>query len=269
MEQIKDKQLVKMDYEVLHFLPFKPSIRRTRGFFVERKYGNIILELTANWTLNTFDLITFSQILKQFQENTDSWEDSGEMGEGKYKRIVIKMQIDIEKMVRERELRNVKNVRKTITDSLERIATIRLKYTLPDKFIYTQYVYDFEIDDEHKKGIIYLNKNFIEFCIEHGLLFNYGRLVHYKKSYSVLLDAYLQGTKVKEKGNKNYSYRKTYKHEDLERILFLNEIKKRQNDKRKIIELAFKELHIRGGLPLYIYWKSQDKWVREDYFKKL
>ncbi|MBS9782540.1 MAG: hypothetical protein KGV43_01915 [Arcobacter sp.] len=261
--------VVKMDCDILHFLPFKPTIRRTRGFFVERRWGQTKMELTADWTLNSYDLISFAQVLNEYQKNKDKWETVGEMGSGKYKREVIKMELDIQKFVQYRNIDNVKKNRKSIFDSLERLFSIKLKYETDEKIIYTRYVYDIEIEknEDYKKITTYVNKPFLEFCIKSGMLFNFGRLINYSKAYSCLLDSYIQGTKVKT--DKGYTYKNIFKEEDLFEILYLNEVKDNNTNKHKKIADAFTELHQVGKLPLYVFDKIEKTWIKEDYLKFL
>jgi hypothetical protein len=270
-----DTNITKMDYDLLHFLPFKPSIRRIRGFDVVRNYGNGKMELSADWTLNYYDLITFAQLLAEYNKEKYNLKITGTMGDEEFKTDVVELEVDIEKLTKLRELSNNKHNRKSIKDSIDRLFSIKLKLETETSFITTRYIYHFKADKEYKTSKIYFNKGFIEHCLKSGLLFNYGRLMAYNnKGYATLLDAYIQSTKTKTlktyKKSKNdkdiyeYEYKKSYKNEELLEKLFLNELNKKDYDKQKIMENAFKIIHKIGKLPLYKYNKLEKIWIRQD-----
>jgi len=272
--------ITKMDYGILHYMPFKPTKNRTRGFDVIRTFGDTTYHLSADWSLNAYDLITFTQILKQYQADKASWVKSGEMGKGEYKRQVIEMEIDIEKIVKERKLHNKKIVRKGILESYKRLFSIKLEVMKKGNGGYfTSYFYDVEYDEDIKKMTAYVNEDFIKHCIKNGMLFNYSRLIEYKKNYSILLDAYMQSTKTKtkktDKKSKNgkdiyeYEYKRKYKLDELLEKLYLNEVKKSIYNKVDILKQAFKELEIRGNFPLYEYDKREKCFTRQDILKGL
>lgn len=263
---IKDINVTKVKPDVLHFLPFKPSHTRKKGFYVKRKYGPQEIEIEAKETLNTYDLITFAQIINEYLSN-QNLAITGEVN-GK---PILQINFDLGKLCKIRGFENKKVVRKRLYESFRRLYSIDLTYHKIETTNHTKYIYDIEFDHENYNNIsLATNKKFLEFCIK-GLRWDYGRLMNYgKKGYATLLDTYLQGTKSKNPPKRIvWEYRYTYPQDTLFEALYLNETNMSHNDKHKELKKAFDDIHKIGGLPQYVYVKSQDKWCREDYLDKL
>jgi hypothetical protein len=259
------KNYSKIDHKTLHFLPFLPSRKRNKGFVLTREWGNWILDITARETLNTYDLLTLLYIVKEYILNGFK---AGYIGMGKDKREVAGIKIDVKKFLLNRGILNKKANRNTLKKSIMRLKSIDLVYTNKETRIenYTSYIYEFDVDKDIKEITIYANKKFIEFVIRNGILINLERLKLYgeKEQYAILLDLYLQGTKIeiKKKNKKIYIYRGKFTNEEIEQALKLDITNMRQSDKRLIIKKAFKLIHEKGNMPLYIYDKNKNMWIK-------
>jgi hypothetical protein len=259
------KNYSKIDHKTLHFLPVLPSRKRNKGFALTREWGNRILDITARETLNTYDLLTLLYIVKEYILNGFK---AGYIGMGKDKREVAGIKIDVKKFLLNRGILNKKANRNTLKKSIMRLKSIDLVYTNKETRIenYTSYIYEFDVDKDIKEITIYANKKFIEFVIKNGILINLERLKLYgeKEQYAILLDLYLQGTKIeiKKKNKKIYIYREKFTNEEIEQALKLDITNMRQSDKRLIIKKTFELIHEKGNMPLYIYDKNKNMWIK-------
>jgi len=258
------KHYSKIDHKTLHFLPFLPSRKRTRGFALARKYGDWILDISARETLNTYDLLTLLYMVKEYLLNG---YNAGYIGEGKNKREIAGIKINVKQFLLMRGILNKKANRETLKNSIKRLKTIDLTFThtKTGKEINTSYIYEFETDENINEIIIYANKKFIDFVIRNGILINLERLKLYgeKEQYAILLDLYLQGTKIKiQNKNIKYIYREKFTNGEIEQALKLDITKMRQSDKRLIIKKAFELLCEKGNLPLYTYNKTKNMWIK-------
>jgi hypothetical protein len=56
----------KIDHNTLHFLPFLPTRKRQKGYYIKRTWGELIIEIIAFETLNTYDLVTLLFVTKEY-----------------------------------------------------------------------------------------------------------------------------------------------------------------------------------------------------------
>jgi len=259
------KNYSKIDHKTLHFLPFLPSRKRTKGFALTREYGDWILDISARETLNTYDLLTLLYMVKEYLLNG---YNAGYIGEEKNKREVAGIKINVKKFLLTREILNKKTNRQTLKNSIRRLKTIDLTFTniVSKREINTSYIYEFETDENINEITIYANKKFINFVVANGILINLERLKLYgeKEQYAILLDLYLQGTKItiKNKKHTKYIYREKFSNEEIEQALKLDITKMKNSDKRLIIKKIFELLHEKGNLPLYTYDKINNMWIK-------
>ena len=104
--------------------------------------------------------------------------------------------------------------------------------------------------------------------MNNGILINLERLKLYgdKEQYALLLDLYLQGTKIPYKhSNKTYyKYRDRFTFAEIEQAMKLDITSMRHADKLDKMREAFSTLHEKGGMPPYSYSKSEKLWVKTD-----
>lgn len=259
----------KIDHKTLHFLPFTPSRKRVKGFSIERVWGQWQLNISASETLNVYDLINLLYIVKEYLLNGYS---AGYIGDGEERREVAGIKIDVKKILKLRGISTNKNNRRSFKDSVIRLKTINLifKNLKQKKEIYTSYIYEFEVDENIERIKIFANKSFIDFVVENGVLINIERLKKYIDDknigqYAILLDLYLQGTKVKyKKGRKEYyAYRNQFSFDELEKALKLDLTEIPQRNKKMFINQTFKILHQKNDLPLYKYNEIRQVWEKQ------
>ena len=266
-----NKLETKLDHKTLHVLPFLPSRKRQKGFHLQRQWKNLIVDITAFETLNTYDLMTLLFITKEYVANGYK---AGYIGEEDDKREVAGITIPVKQFLAERGILNKKVNRETLKKSIQRLKTIYLVFTntTTKRETHTSYIYEFKVDDKISEIKVYANKKFIDFIIDNGILVNIERLMLYgdKEQYAILLDLYLQGTKKVTYVNKRkiLKYKERYTNKEIEIALKLDLTKMRSSDKREIIRNAFKLLKEKGNLPEYIYNKNRDTWERTDLFEK-
>ena len=263
------KNYSKIDHKTLHFLPFLPSRKRTKGFALERVWGNLLLKISAQETINTYDLLTLLYMVKEYLLNGYNGGYLEIKIKGKIERKEIAgITIDTKKFLQERGISANKNNRETLKKSIERLKSINLTFInlKTKKETHTTYIYQFEVDEKIEEIAISANKKFIDFVINNGVLINLERLKLYgeKEQYAILLDLYLQGTKIaiKDKKHTKYIYREKFNNEEIEQALKLDFTKIKNSDKRLIIKKAFELLHEKGNLPLYTYNKTNNMWIK-------
>ena len=261
------KNYSKIDHKTLHFLPFLPSRKRTENFKLTREYGEWKLNIKAEKTLNTYDLLTLLYIVKEYLLN--GYIGGYFINKKKDKKEEIAgIDINVKQFLLTRGILNKKTNRQTLKKSIERLKSIDLTFIHKEtkKEINTSYIYKTETDENINEITIYANKKFIDFVINNGILINLERLKLYgeKEQYAILLDLYLQGTKliIKNKKGTKYIYREKFTNEEIEQALKLDITKMKQWDKRVIIKKAFELLHEKGKLPLYVYDKKKNMWIK-------
>ena len=210
----------KIDHNTLHFLPFLPTRKRQKGYYIKRTWGELIMEIIAFETLNTYDLVTLLFVTKEYLK---AGYKAGELN-GKE---IAGITIDVKKILKQRGLLTKKANRITFLNSLLRLKTIEIIFTNKkgDK-VYTNYLYEIEVDKDILQIKIAANKKFIDFIIKKGILINLERITKYtdKEQYAILLDLYLQGTKIKKeiKGRTFLKYREKYYTKEIEKALKLD-----------------------------------------------
>lgn len=263
---------VKMNDKTLHFLPFVPSWKRKRDFEIVRKWGDVVLTLTAPETMNVTELITLSQMLQDYQSNPSEWIDGGNIDGTQ----VLKRTLDLSKLVKAKGLMNKLPNRRTVYKSIYRWYQAELLYTSnTDNWErHTRYIYEMKTSDKKslKDVTVLVNKDFLEFCIQNGLMFNWGRLLQYgNNAYAQLLDAYIQGTRKAIKGKKGntYHYLSVYREERLFQAIGLNDTDLPLKRKREELKMAFETIHKIGELPKYLFDATHKQWQRADYIEYL
>lgn len=257
----------KIDHKTLHFLPFLPSRKRQKGFFLQREWGKWNLEISARETLNTYDLVTLLFMVREYLKHG---YQAGFIGEGDNKREIAGININVKTFLVERGILNKKPNRYTLKKSLMRLKTINLTY-IHKKTKYennTSYIYEFDVDKDINIVKIYANKRFIDFIIDNGILINLERLLRYgnKEQYAILLDLYLQGTKrvTIYNGKKYLKYKEQYSNNEIEKALKLDITNLEQRNKIRVIKETFDLIHKKGKMPKYILNKTSNIWMRED-----
>lgn len=259
------KHYGKIDHKTLHFLPFVPSRKRSRGYVLTREYGNSELTITALETLNTYDLLTLLYIVKEY---TVHGYAAGYIGEGEDRREIAGIKLDVKKFLAMRGILNKKANRNTLKKSVMRLRTINLVFTNKQTGAerHTSYIYEFDVDKNIEEIKVYANKAFIDFIIRNGVLVNLERLKLYgdKEQYAILLDLYMQGTKIpyKHGGRTHYAYRNKFSHDEIEKALKLDLTDMRHADKLEKIRETFHLLHNKGKLPPYKYNKIERTWEK-------
>jgi len=262
---MENTKIVKIYSDILHFLPFVATKNRSENYEVTRKYGKKTLKLTSSETLNSYDLITFAQLLDYI--NTKGYCD-GQYMEG---RPVIETTLDLAYLIKSRNISNKLTTRKQLHKSLNRLFNTTLEYNTDGEISKTRYFYNYDTEENYDSVKVLMNKDFFDICLKQGMLFNYSRLLEYKKNnYAILLDSYLQGTKTKTRRTRQvskngkyiyeYEYKNTYNEDVLFEKLFSDTII--LNKKRFILSKSFKTINKIGKLPLYVFNKIDKKWIK-------
>lgn len=260
----------RIDADTIHTLPLSSSRQRTKNYLSSRRFGDLAMTMKAPESLNAYDLITLGQLLQHYQESPDKWEDAGEMkiDDTGAVRHLIRTNLDLAKMAKQRGLSSHKHNRKTIFESIYRWFQAELLYKYDgESVIRTRYIFEFteKIDEEgrFRDVKIIANQNFFDLCLHEGLVFNWRRLASYgEKFYSVQLDAYLQANKIKINGG--YAYRNVLREETLFKALGLNNTNMKEWDKREKLKSAFNTIE-KAGLPRYLYDRENRRWVRSSH----
>jgi hypothetical protein len=263
----------KLDHKTLHFLPFLPTKKRTKKFNLKTNWGETELEIVANESVNTYDLVTLMFIVKAYLKK--NWY-AGFIGEGNNKKEIAGLEVNLGDMCKERGILNKKINRETLLYSILRLSNINLIFKRKNEIEITKYIYQINIDENYTNIKIYANKRFIEFVIKNGILLDlssFVKLEHLKvnrKEYAILLYTFLCGTKtiIKQNNKKILKWRDKYNEELLFEKLKLNNTAMDKKYKRNIVKKAFEILHKELNIPLYIFNKNEKMYIRSDIFKK-
>ena len=247
-----DKIKSKLDPIILHSMPFLPTRTRKKKYEITRRWGDRILTLKADETLNTYDFITLCQLLKDYVLNQSRWKKTGETLEN---RPILARDIDIELFATEKQIQNKTINRKIIYKSIERLKSIDiiLYNKKTKKEINTNYIFEImKNDDEFYKSCkILVNQRFFDFCIERGLVIVLDRFFAYKHETTILLDVFVQSTRFT-----NYD----------ENMLFekcgLNETNLNERYKRRNLKKIFCEFNRFNNIK-FEYNSSTKKWQTE------
>lgn len=258
-------KFTKVEAGLIHFLPFKPSVKREKSFSVDRIHGKKVMSIRALESLNVVDFIVFIQMINDYGQDSLKWVYGGNI-EG---RNLTKRTLDLAHITKERIGNSHKRNREVTAKCLERISNIKVTIKEEQLTIHTWYIHQIKIANDFSSAEVVVNEAFLLKCIKNGLVFDFGRLLDYGKNYyAVLLDSYLQGTKERErikgkiKRNGKLFYRHMYEEEVIFNILFLDSTNMRYSDKHKIIKESFDTLHTIGKLPVYEFNKYEKKWER-------
>ncbi len=262
----------KMDPDTLHFLPFLPSRNRENGMELERSWGNYILKIRAFETLNAYDLITLMFITREYINKgyVSGYIDIDSAGE---KKEVAKVTLDVPSIMKEKGALNKRKNREAFLKSVWRLKSTELIFYHKEEksYRYTYYIYEFDVDKDIYSIVIYANKKFVDFVLKSGLLVNMGRVLRYddREQYAVLLDIYIQSTKVKHSRKyKGYpptdflDYRDRFSLAEIEKVLKLDLINLPKFKKMQIMREAFNKVHEIGGLPKYVFNKNNNMFVK-------
>jgi DNA-binding MltR family transcriptional regulator len=250
------KEIAKLDHITLHSLPFLPARNRTKGYKIERKWGNTKVTITAIETLNTYDLITLILVLKEYLNNK---HEEVKIDDTEIVQIVI----NVKKILRERGIVNKITNRETFFNSLKRLKTIELEVIKEGmRKVVTNYFFEIKADNEINTVKILANKKYINHLITRGIFINLNKILKYnnKEQYTVLLDLYLQGTKVKRKDGKYY-LKNYYSNPEIEFALKLDLTNLPSYKKRQIIKKSFNNI-FKDDEITYTYNKEKNIWVK-------
>ena len=264
--------VTRMDPDTLHFLPFLPNRNREGKMELERTWGNYTLKIRAFETLNAYDLITLMFITREYVNKgyVSGYIDIDSAGE---KKEVAKVNLDVLSIMKEKGVLNKRKNREAFLKSVWRLKSTELVfYHKKDKsYRYTYYIYEFDVDKDIYSIVIYANKRFVDFILKSGLLVNMGRILKYneKEQYAILLDIYIQSTKVKHSRKyKGYpptdflDYRDRFSLTEIEKALKLDLLNLPKYKKMQIIRDAFDKIHKIGKLPKYIYNKGENMFIK-------
>ena len=265
MDVVGEKKclLTRMDPDTLHFLPFLPSRNRENGMELERKWGKHVLKIRSFETLNAYDLITLMFITREYVNRgyVSGYIDIDKAGG---KREVAKVSLDVPSIMRDKGVLNKRKNREAFLRSVWRLKNTELIFFNQEekRYRYTYYIYEFDVDKDIYQIVIYANKKFVDFILRTGLLINMGRVLRYddKEQYAILLDIYIQSTKVKHmRKYKGYppteflDYRTKFSFSEIEHALKLDLLNVPIWKKMQIVKDAFNKVHEIGKLPLYVY----------------
>jgi hypothetical protein len=268
MSLISSNLITKLDDKTLHFLLFLPTRKREK-IEIERKWGDVICKISASESLNTYDLITLMLIIKEYLKHTYHIENLQEQE-------AATLEIDLVKLIKERNIINKKINRKTLIESILRLINLNLIFIKNNKSHKTKYFYHAEYDENYKKIILYANLKFIRKIENNGILINLTDFLKLEKisengsDYAILLYCFLIRTKTKFKfDNKvQLQWREKYKEEILFKILNLNNTNLSTSKKREKLKKAFNILHKYLNLPQYKFNNIEEIWIRTDLAKK-
>jgi hypothetical protein len=238
--------ITRFDPNILHNLPFLPSKIRQKTFRITRTFGTQKLTLTAFETINHLDLLTLFQLVKDYIMNKSNYVEAGKLEDFE----VLQGQINLEKIVKERNLKNQKTNRKTIWDSIYRFqnVNVELSYTDSRKVVRTKYIFQSETDNDNDlyNCKIFINKKFFDFCVQSGIVLEIEKLFRYKSAYTILLDVFIQSTKWNN-----------YKEELLFERIGLNDSNLAKKEKRRILKKTFREFNDFNNFDFY---HENNKW---------
>ena len=269
-KKITKKGIVKFDPDTAKTLPITTGRKRTSGYFVSKKYNNLTIEIKAFESLNGYDLITFFQMLDDYQKNPDKWEyNTSFQLKDENERIVKKRIFKLKNLCKQRQILNKKPNRISIAKSFKRWyqAELIYNYHKENNILETRYIYEYMVsNDNYDELIIIANCSFLDFCLENGMAMNWERLVKYGKNYYGLeLDIYLQFRSIQYgKKTKKYKYPDVIKEQTLFHHIGLNNDVKDIKHKREKLKLAFKKFEEITGIK-YILQKdefNEYKWVK-------
>ena len=255
----KNNEITKIDPYLLHCLPFSPSHIRRGGFKVSRVFGTTEMTVTAFETLNHLDLLTILQLSKYYITNRSEYGESARVDGFE----VLKGYINLAELATERGLLNKKANRKTILDSIKRLKSADVDFTYlnkfgkPEKTVYTKYIFQIEAPENNdlNEVAIIVNKAFLDFCIDNGVIVNISRLYKYKSAYTFFLDVFLQGT-----------HWNSYDEGLLFEKIGLDIINMPGWEKRRMLKKAFWEIKTITGLD-FQFQKNSKKWVGTPEYK--
>jgi len=258
-------KFTKVEAGLIHFLPFKPSVKREKGFSVDRIHGEKVMSVKALESLNVVDFVVFVQMVNDYGQDPLKWRNAGKVED----RNLTKRTLDLAHMTRERVGNSDKRNREITAKCLERMSNLKITIVDEQSTTHTWYIHQIKIANDFTSAEVVVNEIFLLKCVNNGLVFDFGRLLNYGKNYyAVLLDSYLQGTKEREKINGRFKrngklfYRHKYEEEELFNTLFLDSTNMRYLDKHKIIKESFDTLHRVGKLPVYEFKKHEKTWER-------
>jgi hypothetical protein len=258
----------KLDDKTLHFLPFVPS-RARKEMEITRKWGDVICNISGNESTNAYDLITLMLVIKEYLKHTYYIENFQEQ------ELAI-LEIDLVKLIKERNLINKKINRKTITESIIRLTNLNLIFIKNNKIHSTNYFYDIKYDKNYKEITLYANLKFIEKIKNNGILINLSEFIKLENikengsNYAILLYTFLIGTKTKFKLNNKIQlqWREKYREDILFNVLNLNNTNLNKAKRREKLQKAFNILHKYLNLPQYKFNNINEIWMRTDLAKK-
>jgi len=248
------KNTTKMHHRIMHTLPFVPSRKRQKGFEIVRHYGTWSLHMKAFETLNHYDLITLLFLAKRYLEH--DFQDLGRREDDG--RRLVRVDIDLEQLVKERGLHNKRPNRHSVVASLERLMNCNFTVISEEGRTSAWVIAALHHDKQEKNVEVDCNARFLEWCAR-GILVNLGRLVAYgDNGVAVLVDTYLQGRKQQKDGR--WVYRDWVGENEL--FGLLDPHKKMPRFRlRQQLGGAFGLLE-QHGMPRYTYNRARRRWER-------
>jgi hypothetical protein len=246
-----------MHHKIIHALPFVPSRKRSKGFEINRAWGNWELNIKAWETLNYYDLITLLLISRAYAEG--EYKDISKSNDDRRR---VRVTLDLSKLVKDRGVMNKATNRRTMLKSLLRLQGVNLTFKTEGSTQTSWLFSDVKADDKNISIEIDANARFLELCIRNGVLINWKRLAGYgDDGVAIIFDAFLQGTKVKH--GKGWVYRDWISEEEAFELID-PEGAQETKELRRQSQKAFELMHD-AGLPEYAYDKVYKRWRREDF----
>ncbi|MHB8232079.1 MAG: hypothetical protein ACYDDB_04175 [bacterium] len=222
----------KVDSFLIHAMPFVPSYNRKDNFEIIRNWGDKTIKIKTTETLNSYDLISLLQLLRDYIQNRKNYGAFQWGSDGDEKLLAFGFTIDLSDFAAQRGIENDINNRKMIFKSIERLWKMEIeiwKEKEPSRS--TRFIYDLKPNSDFTKAIGFVNKLFYDFCLKSGLAINLDRLISYRKNgYAIILDTFLQSTE------KRY---KQYPEELLFQKLSMDNTGLTIKDKREILKKVF------------------------------
>jgi hypothetical protein len=231
-------QKVKVEMDLIHYLPFSVTNKRTKGWEMIKDYGKYKTISRAWETITDTDIFILIAAVKAFQ---DANQDDIEQGQIIHDRPTIALKINIHTFMFNYLDNHDKDY---LLQSLRRLSSYQIFFVEKNHEAEHRYMLGYEVKDNILTLI--LNKKWYDACVKNGwsLKFDYIRQLQKTARALYLYIAAQDNTAL---------YQQT-----LERALGLTATK---TDNRKSIKRAFQELYGLGAIKGYSTMKTPKGWL--------
>ena len=259
--------IIRFDSVTAKLLPVSMGRKRYNNFVANKIWKDFEIEITANESLNGYDMITLFMLIDDYQQNLSKWTKAGNI-DG---RPILKRTLDLKELCYIKNIKTDKNNRKTIYKAIRRWYEAEITYKFKNNTEQnSRYIFELKVDkNTYNKIEINVNQKFMDFCIKNGMTMNWKRLLNYKQNYYAMnLDIFLQfNTKpVKNK----YYYKDVFLEETLFNHIGLSDDVKDIKHKREKLKRAFDEIYKKLKVKyVFVAGKGteENKWCKESYLK--